>query len=140
MGEVRLTGVTDQPLDVAAHLAAVGDPAAGAVVSFTGTVRDHDHGAGVTELHYQAHPSAPRVVAEVAAEFAARDDVLAVAVTHRVGDLVVGDVAIVAAVSGAHRGTAFATCSDLVDAVKERLPVWKRQVFTDGTDEWVNSA
>ena len=138
MGEVRSTGVTADPLDVAAHLAAVAHPAAGAVVSFTGTVRDHDHGTGVTELHYQAHPTASRIVAEVAAEFAEREGVLAVAVTHRVGDLVVGDVAIVAAVSSAHRGLAFATCADLVDEVKARLPVWKRQVFTDGTDEWVN--
>jgi molybdopterin synthase catalytic subunit len=140
MGEVRLAGVTEEPLDVAAHLAAVADPAAGAVVSFTGVVRNHDHGAGVAALHYQAHPTAARVVSEVAAEFAGRDGIIAVAVTHRVGALGIGDPAIVAAVSSAHRQQAFAACSDLVDEVKARLPVWKRQVFTDGTDEWVNSA
>jgi molybdopterin synthase catalytic subunit len=140
MGEVRLSGITDRVLDVAAHTAAVADPAAGAVVSFAGAVRDHDHGSGVTALHYQAHPTAARIVAEVAAEMAGREGVIAVAVTHRVGDLVVGDLAIVAAVSSAHRQLAFAVCGDLVDEVKARLPVWKHQRFTDGSDEWVNSA
>ena len=140
MGEVRLSGITDEPLDVAAHTAAVADPAAGAVVSFSGAVRDHDHGASVSALHYQAHPTAARIVAEVAAELAARDGVIAVAVTHRIGSLSIGDLAIVAAVSSAHRQVAFAACSDLVDEVKARLPVWKHQLFADGTDEWVNSA
>ena len=76
----------------------------------------------------------------MAAELAARDGVIAVAVTHRIGSLAIGDLAIVAAVSSAHRQLAFATCSDLVDEVKARLPVWKHQVFADGSDEWVNSA
>lgn len=140
MGQVRLTGVTAEPLDVDAHLAAVGDAAAGAVVTFAGAVRNHDHGVSVTALEYQAHPTASRIIAEVAAELAARDGVIAVAVTHRVGALAIGDLAIVAAISAAHRELAFAVCSDLVDEVKARLPVWKRQLFADGSDEWVNSA
>ncbi len=137
---VRLAAVTAEPLDVAAHVAAVSIAAAGAIVTFAGAVRDHDHGASVTELEYQSHPSAVAVIAEVAAELAARDGVLAVAVTHRIGRLAIGDLAIVAAVASAHRQLAFEVCSDLVDEVKLRLPVWKRQVFADGTDEWVNSA
>jgi molybdopterin synthase catalytic subunit len=108
------------------------------VVSFQGVVRDHDHGRQVTSLEYEGHPSAAQVLREVAAEIAAEPDVYAVAVSHRVGSLAIGDVALVAAVSTAHRAAAFAACARLVDEVKARLPIWKRQVFTDGTEEWVN--
>jgi molybdopterin synthase catalytic subunit len=133
------SALTDQPLDVAAHEAAVNHPAAGAVVSFAGVVRDHDHGRDVATLHYEAHPSAAGVLAEVAAEIAKEPAVYAVAVSHRIGDLRVGDIALAAAVSTAHRAEAFALCARLVDEVKARLPVWKHQHFGDGTDEWVNS-
>ncbi|GAB7049256.1 molybdenum cofactor biosynthesis protein MoaE [Catenuloplanes indicus] len=132
--------VTDQPLDVAAHEAAVSDARAGAVVSFAGVVRDHDHGRSVELLEYEAHPSAESVLREVAAEILADPDVYAVAVSHRYGPLKIGDAALVAAVSTAHRAAAFTACARLVDEVKARIPVWKRQVFTDGTDEWVNCA
>lgn len=133
-----IAAITDQLLDVAAHEAAVADVRGGAVVSFCGVVREHDHGRAVTRLEYHAHPSATGVVAQVASEVAALPDVLAVAVSHRVGVLEVGDVALVAAVSTAHRREAFEICARLVDEVKHRLPIWKRQVFDDGTDEWVN--
>jgi molybdopterin synthase catalytic subunit len=130
--------VTTEPLDVDRHEKAVADPAAGGLVAFQGVVRDHDHGRAVTLLEYEAHPNAQAVLAEVAAEIAADPAVYAVAVSHRVGRLAVGDVALVAAVSSAHRAAAFAACARLVDTVKARLPVWKHQVFADGTDEWVN--
>jgi molybdopterin synthase catalytic subunit len=130
--------VTTDALDVAAHERAVAQRAAGAVVSFAGVVRDHDGGRGVVELEYEAHPSAGAILAEVAAEIAADPAVYAVAVSHRVGRLEIGDVALAAAVSTAHRATAFAACARLVDEVKARLPVWKRQVFADGAEEWVN--
>jgi molybdopterin synthase catalytic subunit len=130
--------VSEQPLDVAAHEAAVSHVRGGASVSFCGVVRDHDHGRQVARLEYHAHPSAADVLREVAKEFAELPDVLAIAVSHRVGLLEVGDVALVAAVSTAHRREAFDVCARLVDEVKHRLPVWKRQVFADGTDEWVN--
>ena len=129
--------VVDEPLSVAEHEDAVADKAAGAVVSFSGVVRDHDGGRSVTELEYVGHPSAPELIAEIAAEFAARPDVQSVAVSHRVGLLAIGDVALACAVSAAHRGQAFAACAELVDEVKARLPIWKRQVFTDGAEEWV---
>jgi molybdopterin synthase catalytic subunit len=78
-------------------------------------------------------------VAEVAKEIASRySGVRALAVSHRVGPLAIGDVALACAVAAEHRKEAFAVCSELVDEVKRRLPVWKRQVFADGTDEWVN--
>lgn len=130
--------VTTEPLDVTAHERAVEHPAAGAVVSFAGVVRDHDGGRGVLELEYEGHPSAGQVLAEVAAEIAADPAVYALAVSHRVGRLEIGDVALAAAVSTAHRAEAFALCAQLVDEVKARLPVWKRQVFADGAEEWVN--
>jgi molybdopterin synthase catalytic subunit len=130
--------VTTDPLDVAAHERAVADPAAGAVVSFAGVVRNHDGGRSVVELEYEEHPSAQRILEEVAAMIAADPAVYAIAVSHRVGRLEIGDVALAAAVSSAHRAAAFTACARLVDEVKDRLPIWKRQVFADGEEEWVN--
>ena len=135
---LRIVGVADQPLDVAAYEAAVDHPRAGARVVFCGVVREQDHDRKVVELEYQAHPSAEQVLSEIAARYAAEPDVLALAISHRVGTLHVGDVALVAAVATAHRREAFGLCARLVDEVKSTLPIWKRQVFADGTDEWVN--
>jgi molybdopterin synthase catalytic subunit len=135
---VVVAEVSSEPLDVEAHQRAVRDCAAGADVTFCGVVRDHDHGRRVVSLEYTSYPSAPEVLREVASEIAADPEVISVAVSHRIGDLAIGDVAIVACVTAAHRGKAFAACALLVDEVKARLPVWKRQVFDDGTDEWVN--
>ena len=133
-----LVRVTDQPLDVDAHETAVVHPEAGARVVFRGVVRDHDHGRRVVRLEYEAHPTAERVLGEIVAEFEADDAIVAVAASHRVGVLDVGDVALVVAVACAHRREAFNACARLVDEIKHRLPVWKRQVFEDGTDEWVD--
>jgi molybdopterin synthase catalytic subunit len=138
VNRVVLAELTTDPLDVAAHEAAVADPRAGAVVSFAGVVRDHDHGRSVATLTYESHPSAADVLREVAQELADDPDVYAVAVSHRYGPLKIGDVALAAAVSTAHRAAAFNACARLVDLVKQRLPIWKHQTFTDGTDEWVN--
>ena len=133
----QIARVVDEPLSVAEHEDAVADKAAGAVVSFAGVVRDHDGGRSVTELEYVGHPTAQDVIVEIAAEFAARPGLQAVAVSHRVGMLGIGDIALACAVSAAHRGEAFTACAELVDEVKKRLPIWKRQVFTDGEEEWV---
>ncbi|UQS28086.1 molybdenum cofactor biosynthesis protein MoaE [Amycolatopsis thermalba] len=132
--------VTDRALSVEEHAALVDDQAAGAVVTFGGVVRDHDGGKGVKALFYEGHPTAGDVLARVVAQVAGRPrGVRAVAVSHRVGALEIGDVALACAVSADHRAEAFATCAELVDEVKAQLPVWKHQHFTDGTDEWVNS-
>ncbi|MDQ2837869.1 MAG: molybdenum cofactor biosynthesis protein MoaE [Actinomycetota bacterium] len=136
--KVRIAEVTDQPLDVDVHSRAVRDGAAGADVTFCGVVRDHDHGRTVVELEYSGYPTAGQVLREVAEEIAADPAVIAIAVSHRIGSLAIGDVALVASVTAAHRGQAFQTCQRLVDEVKARLPIWKRQVFADGSDEWVN--
>jgi len=140
MPQVRRADVTEAPIAVEDLRALAADASAGAVVTFSGDVRDHDHGRSVERLEYEGHPSATAVIAAVAAEVAARHDVIAIAVAHRIGPLQVGDAALVAAVSAAHRGEAFQACADLVDEVKHRLPVWKHQVFSDGSDEWVNCA
>jgi molybdenum cofactor synthesis domain-containing protein len=131
--------VTEEPVSADEHAAVVSDDAAGAVVTFAGVVRDHDHGRGVRDLEYVGHPTAKDVVAEVVADVVGRHlGVRAVAVSHRVGQLSIGDTALAVAVAAEHRAEAFAACADLVDEVKLRLPVWKRQTFTDGTEEWVN--
>lgn len=135
---LALAEVTATPLDITAHEKLVADRAAGAVVSFAGVVRDHDGGRTVLELEYVGHPSAGEILAAIAAEFAAMDTVEAVAVSHRIGSLRIGDTALACAVSTAHRADAFALCGRLVDEVKHRLPIWKRQVFADGTEEWVD--
>lgn len=136
--KVRLAEISDKPLDVAAHSAAVRSATAGADVTFCGVVRDHDSGRQVVELEYSGYPTAGDVLREVAEEIAAEEAVIAVAVSHRVGMLAVGDVALVASVTAAHRKQAFDSCQRLVDQAKARLPIWKRQVFADGSDEWVN--
>ena len=134
----ELCAVSTEPLSVPAHEAAVAGDASGAVVVFSGVVRDHDHGRQVVSLEYVGHPSAAEVLRACRDEIVADPLVHAVAVSHRVGELKVGDAALVAAVAAGHRAEAFAACARLVDIVKERLPIWKRQVFPDGTDEWVN--
>jgi molybdopterin synthase catalytic subunit len=136
--ERGLCEISTEPLSVDAHQAAVSGPASGAVVVFSGVVRDHDHGRAVVALEYVGHPTAVEVLRACRDEIAADPLVHAVAVSHRVGDLRIGDAALVAAVSAAHRAEAFAACERLVDLVKQRLPIWKRQVFPDGTEEWVN--
>jgi molybdopterin synthase catalytic subunit len=133
--------LTDQPILLAEHEDLVSHQAAGAIVGFVGMIRDHDGGRQVVKLDYSAHPSAATVIADVVAEVAAQSHgVRAVAVSHRIGALQIGEAALVAAVAADHRQAAFDTCAKLVDAIKARLPVWKHQFFADGTDEWVGSA
>jgi molybdopterin synthase catalytic subunit len=141
MTVVLRADLTELPIDLPSHQELVAHEAAGAVVGFAGVVRDHDGGRTVTRLEYSAHPTAWQTLADVAAEIAADcHGVRAIAVSHRVGVLHIGDAALVAAVAADHRGAAFETCARLVDTVKARLPVWKHQFFADGSEEWVGSA
>jgi molybdopterin synthase catalytic subunit len=139
-GTIRHAAVTAEPISAPAMAALVDDPRAGAVVTFSGDVRDHDHGRTVLRLDYEAHPTAADTLSGIAAEIAERFNLVGVAVAHRTGPLEIGDCALAAAVSTAHRGDAFAACTALVEEVKARIPVWKHQYFSDGTDEWVNCA
>jgi molybdopterin synthase catalytic subunit len=136
---VRLLALRDTPLDVAEVLAAVADAGAGGVVSFTGLVRDSDGGRDVTELEYVAHPDAEAALRRVAEAVAADLPVRALAAVHRTGLLAVGDIAVVVAASAAHRGQAFEAARRLIDDLKEQTPIWKRQVFREGDQEWVGS-
>lgn len=113
---------------------------AGATVTFCGDVRNNDHGKEVISLKYEIHPSAQDVLTQVVRKVSNRHDVVKVAVAHRYGEIPVGESAFIVAVSAVHRVAAFEACSELVDEVKAQIPIWKYQVFADGTDEWVNSA
>ena len=133
--EVRAL-ITEDELDAAALEHFVLTPANGALVTFRGVVRDHDHGASVTALDYEAHPDAVRFL-EDACRTVSAETGLRIAAAHRVGSLVVGDTAFVAAVAAPHRAEAFAACARLVDVIKETVPIWKRQYLADGVTEWV---
>ncbi|AKU17599.1 molybdenum cofactor biosynthesis protein MoaE [Luteipulveratus mongoliensis] len=133
---VRLLDVRDEPLSLDEVLAAVRDPAAGAVALFVGVVRQADHEKSVDALDYSAHPSAVEALAAAAATVV-RDDITALAAVHRTGHLEVGDTAVVVAVSAPHRGPALEVCREMIDTLKRTVPIWKHQQFSDGSDEWV---
>lgn len=134
---IRLLGLRAQPLDPQECEAAVADPTAGGLTLFTGSVRSVDEGRPVTALEYEAHPGAQQALHAVAERAAALPGVVAVAALHRTGLLAVGDVAVVVAASAAHRDEAFAACRQLIDELKATVPIWKRQVFAGGGQEWV---
>jgi molybdopterin synthase catalytic subunit len=157
--EVVTAVLSSEPISVDQAIAAVESETAGAVVSFSGLVRNHDGGKPVDRLSYTAHPTARKVLDDVVAQLVAEQAGAAGAdgaasggadgagavppvriwVAHRVGPLEIGDPALVCAVSAAHRGQAFAVCSELVDRVKAQVPIWKEQFFSDGTVEWVGA-
>jgi molybdopterin synthase catalytic subunit len=155
--EVVTAVLSSEPISVDQAIAAVESETAGAVVSFSGVVRNHDGGKPVDRLSYSAHPTARKVLDDVVAQLVAEQAEQAEAaasggahgtgaippvriwVAHRVGPLEIGDPALVCAVSAAHRGQAFAVCSELVDRVKAQVPIWKEQFFSDGTVEWVGA-
>jgi molybdopterin synthase catalytic subunit len=134
---VVLAEVRDSPLSVDEVVAAVRHPAAGAVVTFIGYVREHDHGEAVEVLDYTSHPTAEQVARELTDRLVAEGRVIRIGVVHRTGHLTIGEIAVVAAVSAAHRREAFEVCHALVDEFKATVPIWKHQTFTDGSDEWV---
>ena len=129
-------GITDVDVDRDALRALVTDDRAGAVVTFEGAVRNHDHGKAVTGIEYVGHPSAAEIMGRIVADLAAREGVHAIAAQHRVGELGIGGVALYVAVAASHRRQAFECASDLVDRIKESLPIWKKQYLADGTHEW----
>jgi molybdopterin synthase catalytic subunit len=140
MAEVVRADVTTQIIEVEQLAALVRDNRAGAVVVFSGDVRNHDGGKEVLSLTYEIHPTANEQIALITDALLAQSDVIKVALSHRYGEIAIGETAFAVAVSAVHREAAFETCSALVDEIKEKLPIWKHQRFTDGTDEWVNTA
>lgn len=155
--EVVNAVLSAEPISVDQAIAAVESDTAGAVVSFSGVVRNHDGGKAVERLSYSAHPTAHQVMADVVARLVAEQAAgeqqskggqaaggsssqpVRIWAAHRIGMLEIGDPALVCAVSAAHRGQAFAVCSELVDRIKEQVPIWKEQFFADGTVEWVGA-
>lgn len=138
MSTVRLVDIRETPLSLDEVYQAVTDAAAGGICVFVGTVRDHDAGQSVSALGYSSHPTAVARLAEVADRIASECDVIALAGVHRVGDLSIGDLAVVVAASAAHRADAFEACRRLIDELKTDVPVWKHQTFASGDSEWVH--
>jgi molybdopterin synthase catalytic subunit len=134
---VRAARVVDEPLSVDRVLRLVLSPPVGGVALFLGVVRDHDRGAAVVSLDYTEHPTAEQLLRRCAERAAADHDVVAVAVEHRVGHLEVGDLAVVVAVAAVHRGPALAACAQLIDTLKDEVPIWKEQHFASGEVAWV---
>jgi len=129
--------LTHEPLDARAAEAAVGDRARGAVSTFQGVVRDHHAGRRVTRIEYSAYaPMAEEVFRAIAGDAAARFGVGAVAILHRVGDLAVGDVSLIVAVGSVHRQAAMEACAWVVDEIKKRAPIWKKE-FGEGGAFWI---
>lgn len=133
---VRLAAISQEPIDVGVVIEAVADPRAGGTGVFVGHVRRVDDGRDVNALSYQSHPTAADELARVL-EGCLTDEVIATAAVHRTGELVVGDVAVVVAVSSVHRADALRVCTDTIDTIKTQVPIWKRQSFDDGESEWV---
>jgi len=132
-----MTRLTRDPIDVAALTEAVRSPHCGAVALFLGTVRDLTGDAVTTALDYDAYPPmAEKKLAEIEAEVRRRWPVGDVAMVHRLGKLDVSDVSVAVAVSTPHRADAFAACRFAIDALKEQVPIWKRENFADGRTEW----
>lgn len=140
MPELMRAEVTTDLISITALTALVTDERCGAVVTFTGDVRNRDGSKEVLSLTYEIHPSAGDKITEITLAVIEKADVVKVAVSHRYGEIPIGETAFAVAVSAVHRESAFETCSTIVDEIKAQLPIWKHQVFSDGTDEWVNTA
>jgi molybdopterin synthase catalytic subunit len=140
MAEVMRADVTTNIIEVEQLAVLVRDDRAGAVVVFSGDVRNHDGGKEVLTLTYEIHQTDNAQIALITDAVLAQRDVIKVALSHRYGEIAIGETAFAVAVSAVHREAAFETCSALVDEIKTKLPIWKHQRFSDGTDEWVNTA
>lgn len=137
-GDGRFT-VTEQPIILDELIAKVSSPSAGAVVTFTGTVRDHARGRTVTRLDYEAYPeAAEKMLARIGAEIEERWAVEGVAITHRFGQLAIGDISVAIAVSSPHRGEAFEACRHAIERIKQIVPIWKKEHYADG-ETWIGS-
>ncbi len=129
--------LTETPIDLAAVVAEVADPGAGAIATFLGTTRDNARGRRVLHLDYEAYEGmAEQVMADLAAELAGRYELTKVAITHRVGRVAIGETSVAIAVSAPHRQDALAACRDAIDTLKQTVPLWKKEVY-EGGEEWI---
>lgn len=132
--------ITNTAISAHALAVEVADQSAGATVTFSGDVRNHDKSRQVLTLTYEVHPTAENVIQMIANEVSVKYKVIKVSLAHRYGAIPIGETAFAVAVSAEHREAAFDCCRELVERVKSDLPIWKFQEFADGTTEWVNSA
>jgi molybdopterin synthase catalytic subunit len=133
--------LTDQPIDVAAMRAELENDAAGACVTFEGIVRNHNDGRSVLRLEYEAYPALANKEGEaILKEALEKFDILGATCVHRTGALEIGGMAVWVGVVAAHRGEAFDACRYIIDTVKHRVPIWKREFYADGSVEWVGCA
>ena len=129
--------LSDEPLSLDRVVAEVQAEEAGAIATFTGTTRIHSRGRTVTHLDYEAYEGmAERVMAEIAEALQARYELTGIAIHHRIGRVGIGDTSVVIAVSAPHRQDALAACKDAIDELKERVPLWKKEVY-EGGEEWI---
>lgn len=133
-----MTHLSRQPLSVEALLAAVRDPSRGAVAIFVGDVRNHHGGREVLRLEYSAYEPMAEKECHAIIEDAERRWPVSLALAHRLGALEVGEAAVVVAASASHRGEAFEACRWVIDELKRRVPIWKREYYADGTVAWVD--
>ena len=129
--------LTNTPLEIAELMAEVAAPNRGGIAAFVGTVRDHHQGRTVLELEYSAYAAMAEAECGRIVEETERQWPVRVALRHRIGMLAVGDAAVAIAVAGAHRDEAFAACRHVIEEVKRRVPIWKRERYADGAVEWV---
>mgnify|MGYP000978576838 FL=1 len=130
------TGITEDPLDTAALINSARRDTCGAVASFIGAVRNHDGGESVDAIEYSSHPSSPQILREIVSEMRDRPGVHCIVAWHRVGRLEIGDDAMVVAVAAEHRAQAFRAVETIVEDVKAKLPIWKKQELSDGSHNW----
>ncbi len=133
--------MSPDPIDAEALKAAAADPAAGGFVSFEGWVRNHNDGRAVDTLEYEAYAVlAEKEGGRIMAEASARWDLIRAIAAHRIGHLQIGEMAVWVGVSAAHRDDAFSACRYIIDAVKSRVPIWKKEHYTAGDSTWINCA
>ena len=130
------TGITDEPLDTGALIDSARRDTCGAVASFIGVVRNHDGGESVDAIEYSSHPSSQQILRDIVMEFKDRPGVHCIVEWHRVGHLEIGEDAMVVAVAAEHRAQAFRAVEAIVEEVKAKLPIWKKQELTDGSHNW----
>ncbi|MEM6772798.1 MAG: molybdenum cofactor biosynthesis protein MoaE [Bacteroidota bacterium] len=134
-----MTQLSPEPLSIDAAYAAVQDPTCGGICLFVGTIRNHNKGQTVTRLEFSSYdPMALREMDKIGEEAKQLHDLQHVAIHHRKGDMAIGDIAVIIAVSSAHRKAAFRGCEWIIDQLKERVPIWKKEFLEDGS-YWVGA-
>lgn len=132
--------IVEEPIDIEQLISAVEDPGAGAICTFLGVVRNNNLGREVEYLEYEAYPEmAVPAMQRIADEIRDRWDVIGIAMVHRVGRLEIGEASVGIAVSSPHRAEAFEACHYAIDRLKETVPIWKKEVWTDGA-EWIEGS